>query len=233
MSEGLPLPWPFPWTVDQAFLIRPPLTSSSFLAQRQPPTADAWVDSPVSGIQKAAAAALVEFDETLPKLRSVELYLIRGLVDVLIDGKPAVGVIGPPEFLYVLDVGLGSFVGGVFLWKNIAYGDPTFPDLATFKLRSIKATNSPSLIFPNIPSFLIVGIADGTSDAEVVDGLSKAGLKDVKPSGFFATARCVPFREEEVCKKLVTEVPFVRYAEPDRVVRLVDFSPGWQSVRIL
>lgn len=233
MAEGLPLPRPFPWLVEQTTSAPAPVFASSLGTQRSLKLASDVLDSPVSIVEKAAAALVAEFGEALPTTQSVELHLTRGLVDIQISGKAAVGVIGPPEFTYILDVGFDSYVGGVFPWTNIGYGDPAFPNPSALQLRSIPIKDPKHIVFPDIPGSLIIGIVEGTSDDTVRNDLAAAGLKDIDPQGFFATARCASFQERAIAKRLEADVPFVKYAEADHVVRLIDFSPGWQSTRLL
>jgi hypothetical protein len=166
-------------------------------------------------------------------ITSMELYLIRGLNTVDLGQGPVIVVAFAPEFLYVADVGMRARAGVSVSWVNgIGAGDPTFPDFASSKLRSISDVGAASLIYPAIAGELIVGVVTGTPSAEVVAGLEANGLWDVRITGTMVEARCDPFREVDICAALPGELAFVKYAQLNRVVRLVDISPGWTATRI-
>jgi hypothetical protein len=166
-------------------------------------------------------------------VRSMELYLIRGLNTVDLGQGPVTVVAFAPEFLYVADVGMPARAGVAVSWVNgIGLGDPTFPMFATSKLRSISGAGAASLIFPAIAGELIVGVVSGTPSSEIVAGLEANGLWDVRITGGFVEARCDPFREADICAELPKGLAFVKYAQSNRVVRLVDISPGWTATMI-
>jgi hypothetical protein len=170
---------------------------------------------------------------SLPATKTFELYLIRALAEINIDGIDQLAVIYPPEFLFLLDAGLESLVGVSVPWENVVRGDPTFPDFGRASLYSVASRGIGDLIFPMIPGSIIIGIKDGTSEEQVKRELTAAGLKDVEVFGFFAAARCKPFEERSVGAKLEATVSFVKYAGPNRLVRLIDFDPGWTADRLI
>ena len=231
MAEGMPLPWPFPWSL-RPEAARMSATTSAVGQAR-------FRSEPPSGVEAAEAVReiaeklLAEFGASLPRTRSAELYLIRALSEASIDNQDVLAVIYPPEFLFVLDVGTESLVGGFFTWNNVYLGDPVFPAKQLPVIRSITSRDSGQLIFPKVPGQILLGVVDGTSPEKVVEVLSAKGLRDIEFFDFFLTARCEPFRENGICADLEASVPFIRYAQPDRVVRLVDFSPGWRVTRLL
>ncbi|TPI13120.1 hypothetical protein FJW06_15615 [Mesorhizobium sp. B4-1-3] len=142
-------------------------------------------------------------------------------------------VIYPPEFLFVLDVGLDCLVGGSVFWNPIGYGDPGFPEKNEIALRSIRKRTEPDLIFPSIAGSLMMGLKEGTPDGEVKDGLIDNGLQDVMLFGTFATANCKPFQEPTICRDLEAALPFLKYAEQNTLRRIIDFAPGWVAKRLV
>lgn len=230
MAEGLPLPWPFPWST-RAEQLRASI--HPIRAKAEPPGRAHDQFAPLEAIRAAAENALAEFGKILPPTRSAELYVVRGLSKYATPDGERTGVLYGPEFLYVLDVGLGALVGAAFSWTNLGNGDPKFPDLSEFTLRSIPDRDDGSLIFPRVSGSLIVGLQPGTPEADVRRVLEEAGVKDIEYLDFLAIVRCVPFDEEAVAKHLQDTVDFVKYVSWNTVVRLVDFSPGWQVSRVL
>ncbi|MER9243476.1 hypothetical protein [Mesorhizobium sp. M0633] len=110
MSEGMPLPWPFPWSFDPpsgaVMISRRPSTGTS-----APPPANF-----MEQISDAADRACQVFDERLPAVKSTELYLVQGIAEVAVTSRvektsAGLAVIYPPEFVFVLDVGFDSLVG--------------------------------------------------------------------------------------------------------------------------
>ncbi|HYD05911.1 MAG TPA: hypothetical protein VEC60_09300 [Reyranella sp.] len=186
-------------------------------------------DLPEAQCRALAEAALQDFGSALPPTRGFELYLVRALCDQE-DGTRA--VIYQTEFLFILDVGLESLVGVTVPWKAVGYGDPTFPDFAKAALRSVRSRAPAELVFPGIAGKIIVGVKQGTPPDEIRRGLEAHGLKDVTMSPSTVTARCLPFRERAVCTGLERALSFVKYAQPNHVIRLVDFQPGWTADRL-
>src|SRR5215211_1936293 len=88
---------------------------------------------------------------SLPATKTFELYLIRALAEINIDGIDQLAVIYPPEFLFLLDAGLESLVGVSVPWENVVRGDPTFPDFGRASLYSVASRGIGDLIFPMIP----------------------------------------------------------------------------------
>lgn len=178
-------------------------------------------------------ATKIMHPDTLPPTRSFELYLIRALSYVPSSNGKNLAVIYPPEFLFVLDVGLDSLVGVCVTWVSTGYGDPEFPDFSKTIIRSVPSRDSGRLIFPNVVGEILIGIKEGTSEAEARRGLEEAGLSDIKFFDFFATALSKPFDERATCRRLESGLPFVKYAQPNNVIRLVDFNPGWHVMRMM
>lgn len=165
----------------------------------------------------------------LPPTKSFELYLVQGIAE---GSEKDVRVIFPPEFIFLLDVGLELLIGVDVFWHPVAYGDPRFPDFSKAILRSVVSRDSGYVIFPNIAGSIMIGIKDGVSDNDVRNDLEAAGLRNIQGSSWFWTAECRPFAEQTACRDLENKLPYVKYAEPNRVVRLVDFGPGWSCVRL-
>lgn len=230
MSDGIPLPWPFPWSIQPNLAAFSVSTSAASQARYQAaPLSDA---DPAVAVWEEASKLLSEFGGVLPEIKTVELYLIRALAEIQTGQAKELAVIYPPEFLYVLDVGTESLVGGFFTWKNVYFGDPVFPAKQTPEIRSIASRDSGQLIFPKVPGEIMLGVVEGTPHDEVVKVLTAKGIKDIEFFDFFLTARCQPFGEHGICAELESTVPFVRYAQPNRIVRLIDFSPGWHVTRL-
>jgi hypothetical protein len=233
MEEGWPLPWPFPTLV-------PTISASSRGGNLAWSITDvAFVEGAsqvIDNITTEAAQLREKFGAKLPPVKSVELYLIEGLSEVtIVSNKPAktMAVIYPPEFFYVLDVGLSCMIGGSVTWTPVGFGDPAFPEKRPVILRSVTGRSQASIIFPKIAGSVIVGLREGASEDEVTRGLTAYGLQEVKVYGFFATATCRPFEEPDICREMEAKFPFVKYAEPNALQRLIDFSPGWIAKRLV
>lgn len=177
------------------------------------------------------------FGKPLPPVLNRALYVIEAISEVVLPGSTTAektfAVIYPPEFLFVLDVGLECKVGGTIDWNPVAYGDPGFPEKKRVGLRSVRGSTQGDLIFPKIAGSLMIGIREGALETEVREGLTQHGIRDVEFHTFFATGSCCPFEERSVCIDLEASLPFVKYSESSGVVRLIDFSPGWSAKRLL
>jgi len=171
--------------------------------------------------------------EALPATKSFSLYLLRCLIEGTVSGKATLGVAFPPEFLFILDVGYEALVGVSFLWSAVLSGDPTFPDESRAAIRSIPALDEGSLLYPNIAGSLIVKIADGVPQNQIVNDFESRGLWDLTFSGSTCFVHCPGFRERFMCSRLSAEFSYVKWAEPDRLVRLIDIVPGWSIVRLV
>lgn len=231
MAEGLPLPWPFPWSV-------PPASSRMDLMAKSALSASTTAAAPfVDSVEAQARALRDSFGAPLPAVSHRELYVIEAVSEVdppgSATGAKALAVIYPPEFLFVLDVGLECKVGGTVAWDPVGYGDPGFPEKKRIELRSIRGSTQGDLIFPKIAGSFMIGIREGASESEVREGLTEQGIRDIEFHTFFATGSCRPFEEKTICTKLEASLPFVKYAESNGIVRLVDFSPGWSAKRLL
>ncbi|RWP54407.1 MAG: hypothetical protein EOR06_10775 [Mesorhizobium sp.] len=134
--------------------------------------------------------------------------------------------------MFVLDVGLESLIGVDVFWNPVGHGDPRFPDFSNSVLRSITSRDSGHIIYPNITGSIMIGIKEGISDSDVREALHTAGLHNIQGSDWFWTAECRPFIEPSICVGLEMSIPFVKYAEPNSLQRLIDFGPGWSCVRL-
>ncbi|WP_244560008.1 hypothetical protein [Ensifer aridi] len=242
MSEGMPLPWPFPWNLPgRAWATAAEIRSKALSTFPDKATsAEAEPTAFIEEVHLAATEAYKNFGVDLPEVKSSELYLIEGIAKVSIPetvANPCVrtglAVIYPPEFLFVLDAGLDCLIGGTVTWQQNGLGDPGFPEKNEILLRSVQTRRERDLVFPKIAGSLIIGIEPGSNEAEIERELASAGLRDIAMQEFMVTASCTPFVEPQICKRLETELPFVKYAEPNGVIRLIDFSPGWAAKRLL
>jgi hypothetical protein len=176
-----------------------------------------------------------KFSQTLPPVKSVELYLIEGISEIATtNGGKAYGVIYPPEFVFALDVGLEALVGGTFIWTPVFYGDPEFPEKKTPIIRSLPSRAPRDVIFPRVAGSLMIGLRADVPADKAKAALEAQSLLNVQVSDFLVTADCAPFTERTVCRTLESSLPdIVKYAEANHVVRLIDFSPGWALKRLL
>lgn len=238
MTGGMLPPWPFPWK-----LPNPASSLASAAAAGFPdggmPLAQLENEQPfVNAVAEAADKLSQRFGKSLPPAKSTEIYLIQALSEPstrlmsVSDGGPL--VIYPPEFLFVLDVGLQHLVGASVIWEAPAqYGDPSFPWKKDIAVRSIRERTYRGLVYPSIAGSLMIGLIDGVSLPEVAQSLSDFGLQDVQGAGFFVTANCAPFEEARICRELEAAFDFIKYAEMNNVVRIIDFSPGWNLARLV
>lgn len=227
MGEGLPLPWPFPWSV-------PPVSGARSLALNGAANVDARA-KPLDtreACKSLADEAMGAFGSAFPNTFAFELYLIRALSDIDPGPGQDVAVIYPPEFLFVLDAGLESLCGVSVIWRTRYHGDASFPDFGAAALRSVKSRSARDLIYPRVAGQIIIGIKSCPPEDEMRTRLEAAGLQNVEFFGFFATARCQPFWEDTTCADLEAKIDFIKYAEPDGINRLIDFSPGWEVLRL-
>jgi len=213
-----------PWTV---------ITTTTREALDLPTGASLTVQSNVEQTCRDLAHGVLAKGEQLPAEKSFSLFLIRALIEGTASGKPALGVAFPPEFLFVLDVGYESLVGVSFTWSPVLYGDPTFPDKSRAAIRSIRALDHNSLVYPDDAGSLIIRIADGVPEDRAADDLGAHGLWGTKFSGSICFARCPGFRERSICSQLTKALTYVMSAEPSRIVRIIDFVPGWSVVRLV
>lgn len=190
------------------------------------------ISDPKLAIAARINAGLPQGAPTL-QVTSLELYLVRAFRTANLGSGPETVVGGEPEFLYVAEVGLPARAGLVAPWaRGIGGGVPNFPDFASAKLRTIADAHPSNLVFPLVAGEWIGSLTAGTDPAAATAAIEQHGEFDVRISGTFVEGRCHPFREAEICAALEAGVPALRYAEANRVVRLVDFSPGWDVRRI-
>ncbi|MEH7881668.1 hypothetical protein [Rhizobium leguminosarum] len=237
MSEGIPLPWPIPWFVEPGAATVKDVRDAGAFSQTSLLDLGSLSQLPYWGNVHAEADRLSqEFGKRLPAATVTELYLVQGVSEIKNSPDksfPPFAVIYPPEFLFVLDVGLDCLVGGSVLWKNAYLGDPGFPEKRGIALRSIRARTPSALIFPKIAGELMIGLKEGTDLTEAKTAFSDFGLRNISMPGTFVTATCSPFQEPSVCRELEAQFEFVKYAEMNGVVRLVDFAPGWTVKRLM
>ncbi|MHC2295836.1 hypothetical protein [Rhizobium mongolense] len=239
MSDGMPLPWPFPWSFPNPASSLSSIRTSALIALEIEPGKNASDQPFISAVQEAAAKLSEKFSTPLPVVKAAELYLIQALGEPIASpmaaSKDGPLVVFPPEFLFVLDVGLEHLVGGSVIWETAlpGYGDPEFPWKKEIALRSVRERTYRGLVYPAIAGSLMIGLVDGTDLSQIQQKLTDFGLQDVAGFGFFATANCAPFEEASICKKLENEFDFVKYAEMNNVVRIIDFSPGWSLTRLI
>ncbi|MGE0697505.1 MAG: hypothetical protein AB7O57_00245 [Hyphomicrobiaceae bacterium] len=242
MSQGLPLPWPFPWRheIATSTVAHCKFQLASEHAEKQ---ISAAMPSSLTDLARAAAEVMRrKFGHDLPPTRMTQLYIVEAISEIKIPDPSDSSrttttpvVIYPPEFLIVLDVGLESLVGGSAIWKRPTYGyaDPSFPIASEMTLRSVTTTEPHNLIFPKVAGSIMIGCQDGTAADDIMRELDRAHLREISISGTFVTASCKPFEEVAVCRQLEASLPFIKYAEPNGIVRLIDFSPGWIAKRIV
>ncbi len=164
----------------------------------------------------------------LPATRRLSLYHVRGVSNAkYIGGEDKDFVIFEPEFLYVLDVGFPASCGLVVPWKNSSAGDPHFPDFKQATLRSVQGTSREQLLFPSIPSDLLVGVKQGTAEATVRADLAQFCSSVVLSSTDLYLVKVKPFHESQIAAQIEATVPYVKYASLNGIVRLIDFAPGW------
>lgn len=196
------------------------------------PTSAASAVDPVAQVDAVINANLPAGSDPLT-VRGLELHLIEGLNTVDVGQGPTVVVAFPPEWLFVADVGLAARAGVSVLWQaGQAFGDPDFPDFGRARFRSVSGAGPASLIYPAVAGELVLTV-DPTSVPPAADpAWTRAGFRDVRITGSFGEARCLPYREADACRAAMG-LPGVRSAEPNRVVRLIDISPGWKVTRIV
>ena len=161
-------------------------------------------------------------------VRALELHLVRAFGTADLGNGPETVVISEPEFLWVADVGLPARAGLLVHWeRGLGYGVPGFPDFTKAKLRSISGNAARDFIYPNKAGDWLGALEDGTDAVAAKAAIEQLGGFDVQISGTFVEGRCHPFAEAEFCAALAARLAFVRYAHPNRILRLIDFSPGW------
>jgi hypothetical protein len=174
----------------------------------------------------------------LPDTKAFSVFLIRGIVERRVSNTEAEPIVAfPPEFLFVFDLGYENLAAVDVSWdprifgKISGYGDARFPDLSHARTLSIKEVSRSALLYPCIAGELIVGLVEGITPLAAKEALEAHGVKDIQISETRAIARCPPFFERKTCATLEREIPgVVRYAEPNRVVRLIDLP--WSVVRV-
>lgn len=182
--------------------------------------------TPEQSVRQAIAA--LSGIPTLPPTRSFGLYHIRGVGNAKYNGGEDKDVVlYGPEFLYVLDVGWPALCGVELGWNTSGRGDPHFPSFKEPQFRSVLSSARNELLFPCVPGELLVGVTEGTSGSTVRTGLKPyaTDVKELIPDLYEVHVKL--FHEPSVAKEIQTHVAFVRYASYNRIVRLIDFMPGW------
>ena len=189
------------------------------------PAADAI--APIAAITDCLNASLPADAKPLV-VRALELHLVRAFGTADLGNGPETVVISEPEFLWVADVGLPARAGVLIHWEaGLGYGVPGFPDFSKAELRSISGSAARDFIYPNKAGDWLGALEPGTDPAAAKAAIEQIGAFDVNISGTFVAGRCHPFAEAEFCAMLAAKLAFVRFAHPNRIVRLIDFSPGW------
>ena len=237
MTDGMPLPWPFPGSLPNPVSSLSSVRTMGLSGGETAPVSTVHDQPFTDAVMEEAQKLAQKFGKSLPQAKSVEIYLIQALSEPSIQpmaaGNDGFVVIFPPEFLFVLDLGLEHRVGGSVIWEAPGqYGDPKFPWKKTIAVRSVRELTYRGLVYPAIAGSLMIGIVEGAAFPDVVQKLTDFGLQDIQGSGFFATASCAPFEEATICRNLEAKFDFVKYAEMNSVVRINDFSPGWSLVRL-
>jgi len=183
--------------------------------------------TPEEQVRKAVMAACPQGTK-LPPTRSLMLYYIAA-----VDGT-AVAYL--PTFLYVLDVGLPRLAAAALPYVLSGLGDPTFPDFTSAAIFSAKSTDRLDLLFPAAANVLLIEFSTATTLAEAKRALAPYGTVDeFRPSGnaFRLTITLRVFDESNVAAEIKAAVRNVRFAEPDTLMRIIDFQPGWHLVQLM
>ena len=187
---------------------------------------------PPEEICREVVATHLPDGQILPPTKSFEVYYIECIVLQTVPLGEREVVAFPPEFMYLLDVGFESMVGITISFRSAVYGDPSFPDFSSAALRSIRSRTPDELLCPDVTGEIIIHARSGVSDSALRASIGVAVALD-PGNGPSYTAKCSPFRERTVCRDLMdTLSEVVSFAEPVRVVRLIDVIPGWQVDRV-
>lgn len=190
------------------------------------------VANPGERLRSIAAHALGP--TTLPPTRSVELHHIRGVSNPkALGGEDVDRVIFPPEWLYVLDVGLPARAGILLHMNVVGLGDPSFPDFSTYSLRSIVGGEARHLVYPAIAGDLLVAVKPGTPSDLVKTEFAAYASSIANISADLYELKVTPFHEPALARDIEAKFSFVRYAQTNFVLRRVDFAPGWLVDRVL
>jgi hypothetical protein len=224
-DDLFPWPWRAAWTLLSQANRQPALLADN-----------PEIDSTPARCREVLAS--VVWNSPLPDTKAFSVFLIRGIVERRVSNAEAEPIVAfPPEFLFLFDLGYESLAAVDVSWDPrisghiYGYGDARFPDLSNARTLSIKEESRTALLYPCIAGELVVGLVNGITALAAKQALESHGVKDVQISETIATARCSPFFERKTCAMLEREIPaVVRYAEPNRVVRLVDLP--WSVVRI-
>lgn len=175
------------------------------------------------------------------KVEEISLFHIRGVSDVQLGSETVRTVIFEPEFLYTAQVGTSRLAGvslpfelPEFEQGPFGLGDPEFPNFDHANFVSVASLEPSDLIFPAIAGQIMVGMKKGIPEQEVLRRLStilENPTAIIAPSGLYS-GQCPPFDEDALISRLENEIEGIRYAEVNRVVRLIDFSPGWMVDQI-
>ncbi len=206
---------------------------SSLLAFQPSEPSVRSVADPAGEVRRILEAAIAP--DELPPTRDFRLYYIRGVGNSkYTGGEDKDVVLYTPEFLYVLDVGFPAFPAVQLPYEVSGHGDPHFPNFSRAELRSVPGEDWNNLIFPDIPGRLLVGVRAGTDEETVRRGLAPYvhSVEPLVPDLDLYLAEVRLFHEQQVGDEIERNVAFVRYAQPDGVVRLIDFLPGWFVDRV-
>lgn len=172
--------------------------------------------------------------ESSTSAKSIQLYHVRGVaMRIGADGGEVEHVIFVPEFMYVFDLGLPARAGVAYPYDVKGLGDPAFPQRARAVHYSITGTDARALLYPNRAGELLVGVKAGTEPSQVQSDLSPHIESIDRLATDLYLAKVKRFHEPAIAETLTTKFDFVRYAHGNRIIRLIDFSPGWRIDRLV
>lgn len=183
--------------------------------------------------------------ETLPSTKKIQLYYVRGVVDkdsgvgniknpISVDDENI--IVSWVEFVYLLDVEYPTIPAVVLCPKIRGSGYPDFPDFSNFEVRSILRQSEPELVFPSVPGNLLITVQPNTDEETVKNGLASyvTSINQLNDGTYLAKVK--PFHEPVFIQKIENNVPFVKYAQTDRIARPFDFltfpTTSWRVNRV-
>lgn len=170
---------------------------------------------------------------SLPVTNSLELFYIRGVGNSKHAGGPDRDtVIYGPEFLYVLDVGFPALCGVSLPFFVSGNADPGFPRYREATVVSVPSRTRADVLYPVETGALLVGTTPGTTAEQLAQEVSEHA-KDIQPvAPDLFTVSVKPFHEQQSAQQIEQSAPSVRYASLNRIIRIIDFQPGWFVDRI-
>jgi hypothetical protein len=169
---------------------------------------------------RALCESKLRAGEVLPPTKAFEGYYIRGIDEGSVNFDP--------EMLYLLDVGWAQFAGVRVPYHVVNRGDPNFPDWRLASVATVISRSGSDLIFPNVVSKILIGTVANTPE-DVIESALKPFVQNLHLLSADTYEGDAPaFREEETIKQILAGAPVVRYAALDKLVRVIDFKPGWR-----